>query len=73
MPAISVTLDPAHAIARLNVNPSKVRLTAEVHSNVDGGSDGTLRLDVPAGWNVTPAAHRFASFVPENASGLPSR
>jgi LmbE family N-acetylglucosaminyl deacetylase len=60
VPAVSVTLDQAHAIARLQAGPSTVRLTAEVLSNVDGPSDGTLRLDGPANWTIAPAAHTFA-------------
>jgi LmbE family N-acetylglucosaminyl deacetylase len=60
VPAISVTLDQRHLIARRNAAPSTVRLTAEVLSNVEGASEGTLRLDVPSGWVARPAAHAFA-------------
>lgn len=59
VPAIAVTLKPAHAIAALN-SPSKiVRLQAEVLNNRDGESEGTLTLKVPAGWKVSPPSQKF--------------
>jgi LmbE family N-acetylglucosaminyl deacetylase len=60
VPAISVALDPAHAIARVGERPATVRLTAEVVSSADGMSEGTLRLEVPTGWTATPATFPFA-------------
>jgi LmbE family N-acetylglucosaminyl deacetylase len=60
VPAISVTLDPPHAIARLAERPATMRLTAEVVSNGEGTSEGALRLELPAGWTATPATFPFA-------------
>ena len=57
VPALAVTLAPAHAI----VIPSGpgVKFTAEVVNNRDGAAEGTLTLDVPAGWTISPSAHSF--------------
>ena len=59
VPAIGVTLSPGHAIARLDA-ASDISMTADVVSNVDGATEGTLRLEVPEGWSVEPAAQSFA-------------
>jgi LmbE family N-acetylglucosaminyl deacetylase len=57
VPALAVTLTPAHAI----VMPGDrgVKFTAEVLNNRVGPADGTLALDVPAGWKVSPRSHSF--------------
>ncbi len=61
LPAISVTLSPTSAIAVQNATAKSkpVPLRAEVVSNRDEPSEGTLSLNVPAGWKVSPAVHRF--------------
>ena len=59
VPAIAVTLSPAHAVAMLNALSKTVRLKAEVVNNRDGKSEGTLTLKVPAGWKVSPASQPF--------------
>ena len=58
VPALAVTLTPAHAI----VIPGNrgVKFTAEVLNNRLGAAEGTLALDVPAGWKVLPPSHSFA-------------
>lgn len=60
VPAISVTLDRTHVVAPLGATPSIVRLTAEVLNHADEPLNGTVRLDVPAGWQVAPATQPFA-------------
>jgi hypothetical protein len=59
VPAIAVTLSPAHAVASLSTASRPVTLKAEVLNNVEGTSEGTVTLNVPAGWKVTPASHAF--------------
>ena len=59
LPAISVTLNPANAIAGRGKPAAAVTLEAEVVSNVNGQNEGTLALETPAGWKVAPAFQRF--------------
>lgn len=59
VPAIAVTLSPTQAVAPLSTPVKKVTLTAEVLNNREGKSDGTLALNVPAGWKVSPASQAF--------------
>ena len=58
VPAISVTLSPAHAIAPLGTS-APLTLTAEILNNKDGKSNGTLTLKTPGSWKVSPASHSF--------------
>ena len=59
LPAISVTLNPAHAMAPLGKSAATVTLTTEVVNNRDGKSEGTLALKTPEGWKVTPSVQPF--------------
>jgi len=59
VPAIGVTLSPAHAVASLATPSRPVTLKAEVLNNVSGLSEGTVALKVPSGWKVTPASYSF--------------
>ena len=59
VPALAVTLAPAQAVTPLSLPEKKVRLKAEVLNNRDGKSEGTLTLNVPAGWKVEPPSHAF--------------
>ena len=59
LPAIGVTLSPAQAVVPLGSPDKKVHVRAEVLTNLDGGSSGTVTLNVPSGWIVEP---RSASF-----------
>ena len=49
-PAISVAISPTAGIVPLNA--TAFDLTVTVHSNVKGPAKGTVKLDLPAGWNV---------------------
>jgi hypothetical protein len=60
VPALSVTVSPAHAVVPLAGPSKKLAVKVEVLNNRDGKSDGVLTLKLPAGWNVTPPSHRFA-------------
>jgi hypothetical protein len=61
VPAIAVTLTPAHAVVPMSkLSKSKpVRLKVEVLNNREGKSEGRVTLKVPAGWTVSPAFHAF--------------
>ena len=58
VPAVAVTLSPANAVVPIGQS-RPVILNAEVVNNQEGGADGTLRLNMPAGWTATPAAHEL--------------
>jgi LmbE family N-acetylglucosaminyl deacetylase len=59
VPAIALTLTPAHAVASLNALTKTIKINVEVLNNREGESEGTLTLKVPAGWKLTPASHPF--------------
>jgi LmbE family N-acetylglucosaminyl deacetylase len=59
VPAISVSVSPAHAIIALTAPSKTVTLRAEVLNNREGPSDGVLTLRVPPGWKVSPAQQLF--------------
>jgi LmbE family N-acetylglucosaminyl deacetylase len=59
VPAVAVTLRPSQAVVPLGGGTSTVRLQAEVVNNRDTGSNGSLTLDVPSDWTVSPRSHRF--------------
>lgn len=58
VPALAVTLAPAHAV--VVPGGTGVKFTAEVVNNRAGAAEGTLALQVPAGWKVSPPSHSFA-------------
>jgi LmbE family N-acetylglucosaminyl deacetylase len=49
-PAISVAISPTAGIVPLNSKAFDLSVT--VHSNVKGPAKGTVKLDLPAGWNA---------------------
>jgi LmbE family N-acetylglucosaminyl deacetylase len=59
VPAIALTVTPAHAVAPVNALRKRIAIQVEVLNNREGESEGTLTLNVPAGWNVTPASQPF--------------
>jgi LmbE family N-acetylglucosaminyl deacetylase len=60
VPAIAVSLTPAHAVMALGAPSKTVSLTAEVLNSLEGRSDGVLTLKVPAGWAVLPSSQPFS-------------
>jgi LmbE family N-acetylglucosaminyl deacetylase len=54
VPAALVTLTPAVAVVPLD-EPESLTFTVRLDSRARAGLDGTLRLQVPDGWEVTPA------------------
>jgi LmbE family N-acetylglucosaminyl deacetylase len=60
-PAISISITPRRGIVPLGERSFQV--TAQVHSNVKGPANGSVRLDLPAGWKSQPARAQFATTV----------
>jgi LmbE family N-acetylglucosaminyl deacetylase len=58
VPALSVALTPAHAIVSMS-GAGELTLTVELSNNREGPAKGSVRLAVPGGWTVTPAAQAF--------------
>jgi LmbE family N-acetylglucosaminyl deacetylase len=58
-PAIGIAIAPRAGI--VPVDAKSFPVTAVVHSNVKGPAKGTVRLDVPAGWRVTPSTAEFST------------
>jgi LmbE family N-acetylglucosaminyl deacetylase len=58
-PAIGVAIAPRAGIVPLDAKSFPV--TAVVHSNVKGAAKGTVRLDLPQGWRVSPPTAQFAT------------
>jgi LmbE family N-acetylglucosaminyl deacetylase len=56
-PGISIGIHPSAGAAPLGV--SEFPLAVTVHSNVVGVADGSVRLDLPAGWKSDPAQEAF--------------
>ncbi len=56
-PAIGITISPRFGITPLT--SGSFQMTAVVHSNVKGPAKGSVRLDLPAGWNCDPASAPF--------------
>jgi LmbE family N-acetylglucosaminyl deacetylase len=57
VPALAVSLNPAHRVIPTGNRSKTVSLTADVQHNRHGPSEGSLTLRVPAGWTLTPAAY----------------
>ncbi|MEO8522485.1 MAG: PIG-L family deacetylase, partial [Acidobacteriota bacterium] len=60
VPAIGVTLTPARAVVPLGMAQKQVKLRTEIVNNVEGTSEGTLKLSLPEGWTADPASQPFA-------------
>ncbi len=58
VPELAVALEPPILIAPLKDQPQQKQVSVTVLGHVAG--DTVLRLQVPAGWTVEPAAHRIA-------------
>jgi LmbE family N-acetylglucosaminyl deacetylase len=59
VPAVAVTLSPSQVVVPLGTVEQTVRLRVEVVNNVEGKSEGMLRLDLPAGWKAEPSSLPF--------------
>ncbi|MGH9357269.1 MAG: PIG-L family deacetylase [Terriglobia bacterium] len=58
-PAISVWITPHAGVVPMDAKPFEVH--ALIHSNVKGPANGTVKLELPAGWKAQPAAAAFAT------------
>jgi len=58
-PAISVSISPHAGVVPLDSKSFAV--TTTIHSNVKGPAKGTVKLDVPAGWQTRPGTADFAT------------
>lgn len=57
-PAVSISISPHAGIVPLN-SPS-FSLGVRLHSNVKGPAEGSVHLDLPAGWTSSPPSAHFA-------------
>jgi LmbE family N-acetylglucosaminyl deacetylase len=57
-PAISVTMLQSAGITPLG--KSSFPVSVRIHSNVKGAAEGSIHLDLPAGWKSDPASAPFA-------------
>ncbi len=58
-PAISVSISPRAGIVPLDAQTFSLAVT--VHSNVKGPAQGSVRLDLPAGWESAPQTISFST------------
>jgi len=58
-PAISVSAAPRTGI--LPLDAKSFLLTANIHSNVKGPAKGTVKLELPQGWQSSPATAEFST------------
>jgi LmbE family N-acetylglucosaminyl deacetylase len=61
-PLISVAISPHAGIVPLN--QSEFKLDVMVKSEVEGSAEGTLKLDLPAGWKSNPESIAFSAAQP---------
>jgi LmbE family N-acetylglucosaminyl deacetylase len=57
-PAISLWISPRAGVAAIGAKSFPVSVL--VHSNVKGPAKGTVKLDLPSGWNATPESAAFS-------------
>ncbi len=55
-PAISVELDPSVQVTATH-RTSPIQVTVGVRNDVNGAATGTLRLQAPSGWRITPPSY----------------
>jgi len=58
VPAFSVAIDPGNQVIPVDTH-APIKVDVKVSSNVDGSS-GTLKLQAPAGWKVSPADQKVS-------------
>ena len=59
VPAFSVAVEPGNQVIPVDTN-SPIKVDVRVSSNVDSAS-GTLRLQAPAGWKISPAEQKVSN------------
>jgi LmbE family N-acetylglucosaminyl deacetylase len=58
LPAIGVSMSPSNAVTPLSA-ASRKTVKVEVVNNRAGDAEGTVRLNAPSGWKITPASRPF--------------
>ncbi len=58
-PAISVAISPEFGVVPMGRTTFPVSVV--IHSNVKGPAQGTVKLDLPAGWKTVPASAPFST------------
>ncbi len=67
-PALVVNLSPEYVVVPLNAAKKSISVKVELINNNPDGSSGSLSLNVPDGWNVSPASVDFAFAQPGERS-----
>ncbi len=57
LPALAVNVSPAQRVVLPTEGGSTFSVAVEVINNIAGGTDGSLSLNAPEGWAVSPALH----------------
>ena len=57
-PALSLSI--ARAAGAIPIGTASFNFACSVHSNVKGAAQGTVKLQLPAGWRATPASQPFS-------------
>lgn len=60
VPALSITVTPDIVIAPVSARARGRELQVSILNNDKAGAQGTLKLNAPSGWQVTPAETQFA-------------
>lgn len=60
LPPVSLSVSPSVLILPAGGTPAPLEVRVETLAHAADGASGTLRLDVPAGWHVTPASAPLA-------------
>lgn len=60
VPAVSIQLGPAVAVLPRSGGRQDIQLTARLRAHHPDGITGTLRLDLPSGWQASPADPEIA-------------
>jgi LmbE family N-acetylglucosaminyl deacetylase len=60
VPALAVNVMPRQSIVPLSSSEKTVSVRVELLNNRDGSIRGTLKLETPAGWTITPPSISFS-------------
>jgi LmbE family N-acetylglucosaminyl deacetylase len=67
-PAIGISIEPRFGIVPLDAKAFSVKTV--IHSNVKEPANGTVRLDLPAGWKSEPASMPFSTTLDGDDLGV---
>ena len=69
-PAIAVNLKPEMRVVPLSSRNQEIQLAVELIHNRDQETSGSLSLEVPQGWQSSPASHSFRLAQPGQRTNL---